>query len=321
MTGNFLRRTILAVAVLGSVVLASCGGGTTESALVPSRFISIGDGMSDVGQKGSTARYTVNDGSVTTWVDVVVNNYAVTAPLTPSSSGGLGFAQGNARIYISPDAAGNTATLTITQQADALLAAGPIGSNDVILINGGVGDIVAEMSAVLSGAQTEAQMLANLKQIGGAYGKQVRRLVEAGAKHMVVVGAFDVGRSPWATTIGQVAALSAASVAFNTAFVVSIVDLGNQVLYVDMASFVNAYALFPTSYGFTDGSSAVCTSVDPGPGIGIGPNNVNASLCNATTVIDVATYNSYVFADALHFTPALQRAFGSNVYLRLAARW
>ena len=321
MTGRTFRRPLLAAVALLGLLLASCGGGTTVGALVPLRFISLGDGMSDVGQKGSRAKYGVNDGTVTTWVDQIVSSYGVTDPVRPSSSGGMGFAQGNVRINISPDAAGNTATLTITQQADALLASGPISSRDVILINGGVGDIVAEMSAVLAGAQTEAQMVANLKGLGKAYGKQVRRLVEAGAKHIVVVGAFDLGRSPWAAAIDKVAVLTNASIEFDTAFVVSIVDLGNQVLYVDLANFVNAYALSPTTYGFTNGTNAACTSVDPGPGIGIGVNQVNASLCSATTVVAGADYNTYVFADALHFTPALQRAFGVIAYSRLAARW
>ena len=32
----------------------------------------------DVGQKGSRAKYSVNDGSVTTWVDQIVSSYGVT---------------------------------------------------------------------------------------------------------------------------------------------------------------------------------------------------------------------------------------------------
>ncbi len=316
-----VRRALVAVAAVLGVLLTSCGGGTTEGLLVPSRFLSLGDGMSDVGQKGATAKYTVNDGSVTTWVEQVVNNYAATDPVRPSGAGGLGFAQGNARVNTSPDAAGNAATLTITQQADALLGAGPIGANDVILMNAGTGDIVAEMRAVLAGAQSEAQMVVNLKQIAKAYGKQVRRLVESGAKHIVVVGASDLSRSPWAVAIGQTVALNTASIEFNTAFVVSIVDLGNQVLYVDLANFIDAYTSFPSTYGFKDGVNAVCTSVDPGPGIGIGANMVNSALCSPTTVISGADYNTYVFADALHFTPALQRAFGNLVFSRLSSRW
>ena len=61
--------------------------------------IAFGDGFSDVGQKGS--RYTVNNGSVNNWTLQLASHYQKT--LTPVSSGGLSYAQGNARISAQPD--------------------------------------------------------------------------------------------------------------------------------------------------------------------------------------------------------------------------
>ena len=320
MTGIFLRSIAISGAALVALVLGACGGGTTEGALVPARFISIGDAFSDVGQLGTKAKYTVNDDAIDTWLGQVLASYG-TGTLTASATGGLGFAQGNARINMMPDAAGRTATLTITQQVDAALATGAIGANDVIFLNAGASDIVAEMMAVLAGAQTEAQMLARVKQEGKDYGAQVRRLVDAGAKHVVVMGVYNLGASPWARVIGQAATLSSASTIFNQAFVVSIVDLGNQVLYIDLAGYINVLILFPSAFGFTNTSDAVCTSVDPGPGIGTGANQVNSSLCTATTIVTGATYSAYIFADGLNFTPAVLQLYGANVFSRLTLRW
>ena len=94
MAANWMRRTALVAACASAALLAACGSSTTESAITPDRFIAFGDGFSDVGQKGS--RYTVNNGSVNNWTLQLASHYQKT--LTPVSSGGLSYAQGNARI-------------------------------------------------------------------------------------------------------------------------------------------------------------------------------------------------------------------------------
>ena len=98
--------------------MAACGSSTTESAITPDRFIAFGDAYSDVGQKGS--RYTVNNGTVNNWTLQVADRYGKT--LTSASAGGLSYAQGNARLAATPDAAGDASTPTIAAQVDAFLA-------------------------------------------------------------------------------------------------------------------------------------------------------------------------------------------------------
>ena len=112
-----------------------------------------------------------------------------------------------------------------------------------------------------------------------------------------------------------------ASRRFNDDLLVNIVDMGKTVLYVDVAYYVNLFQGNPGGYGFTDGRTPVCTSVDAGPGIGIGAGEVNSSLCTSSTLLTDADPGRYVFADKVYLTPAAHRRFGDYAYDRLRQRW
>ncbi|MFN7857073.1 MAG: SGNH/GDSL hydrolase family protein [Acidovorax sp.] len=317
MAANWMRRTFVVAACASAALLAACGSSTTESAISPQRFIAFGDAVSDVGQKGS--RYTVNDGSVNNWTLQVATSYG--KPLAASSAGGLSYAVGNARVSAKPDAAGNSATPTVTEQITAYLASGTFSGNEVVFITGGVSDVIAGMAAVNAGTQTEAQMAAAARKAGEDLAAQVRRLVNAGAKYVVVTGTYDLGRTPWAKAIGRESLLSTASSRFNEGLLVDTVDLGANVLYVDLAYYVNLYTSTPGNFGFNNATAAVCTSVDPGNGIGIGAGQLNSLLCNNSTLLPNANATAYVFADSVYLTPSAQRQFGTYAYSRLRARW
>jgi outer membrane lipase/esterase len=317
MAANWMRRTVLVAACASAALLAACGSSTTESAITPERFIAFGDANSDVGQKGT--RYTVNDGSVNNWTLQVAANFG--KPLTAASAGGKSYAAGNARVKAKPDAAGNASTLTITEQIDAFLASGSFAAHDVVILSGGISDVIAGMAAVQAGTQTEAAMVAAARQAGEDMAAQVRRLVAAGAKYVVVTGTYDLSKTPWAKAIGREALLTDASSRFNDGLLVGIVDLGANVLYVDSAYYVNLYTGVPANYGFNNATTAVCTSVDATNGIGIGAGKVNSALCTPSTLLAGANQASYVFADPVYLTPAAQRQFGTYAYDRLRARW
>ena len=316
MTRNWLRRALVAATCLSVALLAACGSSTTESAIAPTRFVSFGDGLSDVGQGGS--RYTVNDGSVNIWTQQIAANYKTS--LAPVSAGGLSYARGNARVLAKPDAAGNAATPTVKEQVDAFLVSGKFGPSDVVLMNGGVSDVIALTAAFRAGSQTAAQTNASARQAGRDLAAQVRRLVEAGAKYVVVSGTYDLGKTPWATAAGQTTAISNASSQFNEGLLVDIVDLGGNVLYVDAAFYINLLVGLPGNYSLDNSTAVACNSVDAGPGIGIGNRQINSALCNISTLA-VANYNRVVFADSVYLAPAAQRLFGSYAYDRLRTRF
>jgi outer membrane lipase/esterase len=277
----------------------------------------FGDSFSDLGQTGS--RYTVNDGSINIWTQQVASSFGVS--LATVNAGGTSYATGNARVNAKPDAAGNTATPTVKEQIDTFLATGVIGSNDLVIVNGGIADIVAEMAKVAAGAQTSDQMLANVRQAGRDLAAQVRRLVQAGGTHVVVVGPFHLGKTPWAIATGQVDLLTEASSRFNDELLIAIVDLGANVLYVDAALHFNLVVGTPTAYELTNATDLVCTSIDPGPGIGTGAGQVNSALCNAGTVAAGADYNRFLFADRIYPAPQGHRKFGEYAHTRIRARW
>ena len=317
MAANWMRRTLMVAACASAALLAACGSSTTESAIAPERFVAFGDANSDVGQKGT--RYTVNDGSVNNWTLQVAANYG--KPLAAASAGGKSYAVGNARVKIKPDAAGNASTPTITEQIDTFLASGSFGASDGVFLSGGISDVIAGMAAVQAGTQTEAAMVAAARQAGEDMAAQVRRLVAAGAKYVVVTGTYDLSKTPWAKTIGREALLADASSRFNDGLLVGIVDLGANALYVDLAYYVNLYTGVPANYGFNNATTAVCTSVDATNGIGIGAGQVNSALCTASTLLPGVSQTSYVFADPVYLTPSAQRQFGTYAYDRLRARW
>ncbi len=315
MSFHWTRRVALAAAA--ALLLAGCGSGTIESQFHPSRIVVFGTGFSDLGQGGS--RYSVNDGSATMWTERVAISYGLA--LTTAAKGGLSFATGNVRVKAKPDAAGNGSTPTVIEQVDGFLASGPIGENDLLIVEGGVSDVIAEMGKVSAGTQTSDQMIAAVQQAGRDLAAQVQRLVDAGATHIMVVGSYDLGRTPWATAISQQNLLTQATTKFNNELLVNMVSLGKNVLYVDAALWYNLAISSPASYGMSDSATAVCTSVDAGPGIGIGNGQVNSALCNTSTLLAGVDYSQYVFADNVYTTPNAQRQFGDYAYNRIHDRF
>lgn len=319
MATQWLRRGWLA-ACASVLLLASCGGGDIVDPFTPSRIVAFGDAMGDVGQNG--ARYTVNDGTINVWTEYVAAQYGLT--LEPSSSGGFGYATGNARVLAKPDAAGNNATPTVKEQIDAFLATGTLSDEDMILVSAGTSDVIAEVQAVLTDAQDEQEMLAAVEKAGRDLGTQVRRLVDAGAEHVIVAGPYNLGRSPWAFETGRAELLERASTRFNQQFLVSVVDLGESVLYVDAALFFNLVTGSPTGYDLaeTAPSVSVCTSVDPGPGIGTGAGEVNSNLCTPDTLAaGREQYAFFLFADRVYPTPRGHLLFGDYASGRIKERF
>ena len=317
MTMNWLRRTAVLAACASAALLTACGSSSVESAFTPTRIVSFGDALSDVGQTGT--RFTINDGSTNVWTQQFAASYGTT--LTAASAGGQGYARGNARVLNGPDAAGFAATLTVKQQIDAFLAADKVGSGDMVVLNGGISDVITQMAAVTAGTLTEAQMITNAEQAGRDFAAQVRRVVNAGATHVVVAGTYDLGRSPWATSINKVSLLSEASSRFNRTLLVDIVDLGDRVRYVDAAYYFNLLVNSPGNYSLNNSTTPVCTSVDSGNGIGIGAGQVNSALCTSGTLLAGADPIRYAFADPVYFTPVVNRLFGVYAYDQVRQRW
>lgn len=317
MATQWLRRAWLLAACASALLVTACGGGSIVSQFTPDRVVAFGDGFSDMGQNGS--RYTVNDGGQNNWTQYIAARFGL--PLAATAAGGLSYATGNARVAAKPDAAGSTTTLTVQEQIDAFLAAGAPREGDLLLVGAGTSDVIVQVQAVLAGAQTEAQMLEQVGQAGRDLAAQVRRLVSAGARHVVVVGPYNLGRSPWALQTGRKALMESASGRFNDQLLVSMVDLGQNVLFVDAQLYFNLVTGSPANYAFDNATTPVCTSLDAGPGIGTDVGQVNSNLCTTATILPGVNYETFVFADRVYMTPHAHRLFGEYAFNRLHERW
>ena len=229
------------------------------------------------------------------------------------------YAWGSARITAKPDASGNSATPTVQEQVDAFLAASQPTSDDLILLSAGTADVITQSRLALEGSQTQDDARANAEQAGRELAAQVKRLVSAGATHVVVAGTYNLGRSPWAIQLGSDGLLESVSTAFNHGLLVSLVDEGANVLYVDFALYFNQQTA--SGSNVSNYTEYVCTSVDPGPGIGTGAGQVNSKLCTTGTLRPDLDYNNSLFADRVYPTPRGHQLFGDYARDRIKNRW
>lgn len=306
------RRSLLrmgavsgALAATGAAgLLSACGSGDIVSALQPNRFISFGDGLSDVGQSGN--RYTINDGTVNTWADRLASRYGKT--LTAQAVGGLGYAQGHAATDALPR--------SIEAQIDAFLVSQTFGSSDVVLMNIPLSYVLGPVTAVKAGTLTEAAALQQIAASGVAFSVQVKRLIAAGAKYIVVAGAYDLGRSPYGVSLNLPTLLtadaqksSAAVTHLNDTFKVEVVKLGANVLFVDAAYLVNRNVEFGPNWGFANSKDAICTT----------PSALTCT--DSTLTVTGGTKAQYLFADNIHMTPSGNQQLGDYAYDQLRGRW
>lgn len=297
------RRALLrlgawtALGIPASGLLSACGDGDIVSALQPARFIVLGDGLSDLGEGGS--RYTINDGSRNTWVDQFANRFGKT--VTTQALGGLGYARGHGAAEPLPR--------SVAAQVDAFLAGNTIGTADVVLLNLPMAEVLTRAAAVKSGTLTEAAALTQIDTAGRGLVDQVRRLIAAGARYVVVCGVYDLSKSPWATAQQQTGFFAAASLRLNDAFKVEAVKLGGNVLFIDAAFLVNRNIEFGPNFGFLDSKNPICTTP-------------TAATCNDSTLsVTAANKSQYLFADAIHLTPEGQRQLGDYAYDQFKTRW
>lgn len=296
MKTSWFSRAAAVALVAAASLLAACGSGSTVQQLTPTRFMAVGDGMIDLGHDGK--RYTINDGSML-WTQQLASHFGLT--LADSSTGGLSYARGNARIIAADPTGGGAPSLSA--QVDALLARlnNKFEDSDVIILSGGHTDIVTAVNETGISATTTA----TVKAAGTALGDLAKRLSEAGAKHVVVSGVYNLGLSPWARAQGEAKAnaIRDLSVAFNDAMLLSLADTkwGRTVLAINPGLFYNLIANETKDPLFANAKDPVCITPD-------------ATTCTNNTLVSGAKVEQYLFADKLYFTPLANRLYGSSSY-------
>lgn len=327
---NWMRVGAAALLTGACALLVACGSGVVSdldfqkgtqlrSNSVPDkgRIMVLGDDFSDFGQGGRV--YSVRDGT-RNWIQELARHYDVT--VRTAADGGWGYAQGHARVE-HPDTTSGTSAPSVKAQVDALLAATSLRKNDAVFINGGMWDII---DAVETHGPEAEDAVALVEAAAKALAAQAKRLLDAGAGHVAVTGVYDLGTSPWAEgwersdprstskeADGTVAGLA---LFFNNLLLLELDkerDTG-AVLYLDAAQFYRfVYDDDHDGYGIPDDDRRK------------NPFCSGRLGCDAPSGSD-SGYNEYLFADDIHFTPRIWRAFGhwdygENAYRSFSDRW
>ena len=309
MAFQWMRRVLLALAPAALLALAACDSSTIESQFRPTRVVAFGDALSDMGQTGADAtgrRYMI-DNSDRLWLKQVGLSYGV-ASVTAARFGGSVYAVGNARVNADPDAAGNPATPTIKEQIDAFLAAGGPTENDLVTLQGGISDVIYQVQLHRAGSQTREQLLANVRQAALDFANQARRLRGAGAKHIVIMGMYDLSVTPWGISTQLQPLISEASRTFNDTVLVDLVQQGDTMLFVDTALLFNLMVSNRVGYGFDSVTDAAC-------------GQVSAYQCTTATLAAGANPDKYLWADQFYPTAAAHARLADYTYTRISTRW
>jgi len=309
MAFQWMRRVLLALAPAALLALAACDSSTIESQFRPTRLVAFGDALSDMGQTGPApdGRRHMIDNSDRLWLKQVAGSYQV-ASVAAARWGGSVYATGNARINAHPDAVGNAGTPTIKEQIDAFLSAGGPTENDLITLQGGISDVIYQVQAHRSGAITREQLLANVRQAGLDFAAQARRLRGAGAKHIVLVGMYDLSVTPWGISTQLQPLVSEASRTFNETVLVDLVQQGDTMLFVDTALLFNLMVNNRAAYGFDNVTEAAC-------------GQVSAYQCTTANLPAGANPDKYLWADSFYPTAAAHARLAEFVYTRVSTRW
>ena len=269
--------------VAGAIALALCSG--TASAQFSNTYI-FGDSLSDAGQFGS--RFTTNPGL--TGPMYVGQNYGFSS--TPSTQGGTDYAVGGARVVKLPGVPDSPPTGTATPiavQVSQFLAKGTPDSHALYQIQGGANDIFALAGAFAGGQITQAQLQAGVGQAALDLATQIGRLRVAGAQYIVVQNVPDIGKTPYAASVGAQANFTALSGLFNSTLNAAIGAAGLPVIQVNTFQLLNEVGANPAAYGFVNATVPVCTTT-------------SSFFCTPATLRDPTGNLTWVFADGVHPT-------------------
>ncbi len=205
---------------------------------------------------------------------------------------------------------------TIPEQIDGYLSARPGGRADsraLYLVWGGVNDIDAAATAdlLLGTANAQSHTLA-AADVAAA---QIRRLQEAGARHIVVYNLPNIGLTPFAATFPATtrAVLSALSKAYNERLRAGLRGREEGIIPINISGAIEEIAADPEGHGITHVAGTACR-----------PFGANAVTCGPEGSGYAVTYapgdnQRYLFADRSHPSGAGQAIIAGMVVSALAA--
>lgn len=349
----------LALVCLAAAGLSACGGGGDDDGPTAIRAITVfGDSLSDVGSyapatgdPANLGKFTVNPGNV--WVENIAAHYGLT--LTPNRAltldkdasggattetgtatvvGGNGYAEGGARVVDFPSQSGignNRLVAPVTTQLDNYLAQHARFPKDMLVVIGGGGnDAYAQFSAVCWGTDenglgpgntTLAAANAAIDKAANAQVANVWRIKDKGASVVLVYGASDWSRNPFARhylspeyqasgcyTSVPAAQITAWAERFNQTLRAGVAGLPGVVLIDTTAAFADVLDN-PARHGFANVTEPACNNTTP---------TNSATFCTRATLAAPDADETYFWSDSFHPTPHGHRILSDHALAVLA---
>ena len=285
---NLVRRGGRALCA-GLVVLAACGGGTSQiEPFVPRQIILLGDESAVL--TADAKNYSINALATTTtincsglpiWTHQLVSRFGMVLDrCNASNAAALGITRG----------APGAKSADIEAQISAQFNAESPTTKDLFLIMVGLHDIIERFEAGADCGDAE------LRARGTRVAAQINRLAAADAR-TIVVTVHDVGLTPYALSRGAGARLTCLTADFNARLRVDILQDGRFIGLVLADDMTIAATRNPGNFGLLNVTDAACTAALPD--------------CTTATLVPGATHETYLWSDDRHLGPVAHNYIAS----------
>ena len=279
-----------------------------------SDVVVFGDSLSDSGNAASLqplppgSSFTTNPDPV--WSEIVAETFGASGENSLARGSNYAFAG----ACMNPDTPCDAdLSPTVTEQIDRdFFLQEKADPNALYVIWGGVNDVTDSAGAdpLNAGRYTVAAASVNVAQI--------RRLQEAGARHILAFNLPDISKSPYVVNLGQVAqgALTQLVTAYNETLYAGIRESEEGIIPINIHAFFNEIVENHGKYGFTDVTGTACGEPDAGSAVSIacGPEGSRYPV-----TYEPDANEQYLFADRSHPSGATHAMIASMVTSTLAA--
>lgn len=321
---NRIRPAALCAGLLlAAGLLASCGGGGTQTnTFVAHRVIVFGDESSVINQADGS-KFSVNAvlasdstkfdcSSNPIWVQLLAAQYGLVFPQCPG-----GAPAPASRIWAANNAVVADLPAQITQQFND----GGFAADDLVTVLVGTHDIVAQFNTYPG--VSEAQLTTIVTQAGQTVAAQVNFIAAQGAK-VLVSTLPDLGRAPFAgdrsagSTNPNPGVLTRLSAAFNDGLLAKLNNDGKKVGLVDLYYYVQSVDTARANHtgSFTNTTLGACLATALPPACSTLTLGDDSAALPPPTVVSLANALTWLWADSIHLSAGGQAALGSLAITR-----
>ena len=317
------------------------------------QLIAFGDNLLDTGTYQQFAKANFGGGQSTTnpgklFVQRVASTYGdVLMPAFQggfgrplASSGGFDYAEGGSRVSIQPGVGHDTSgaqnaaysaqtTIPVSEQLTTYLSANQrFHPNQLVIINGGINDILFNLAAAQQAGTPAALQAAQQAVAQSAIDLVgvVNTVIAKGATHVVLMNVPDLGTTPQgAASADHGKPLTQISQLFNTTLISQLQskNLLNKIILIDVYNIVDNVVANFQAFGFkVSNTGTACNAqaeIEEATALNLkNPSQFNGSLfCSPATYTTPTAPEDFVFADSNYPSTHLSAIIASSVEQQL----